>query len=569
MAIVAPALRRRWLINATDPDKVAALAKELRIHPVICQLLVNRGIETFDQAHHFFRPSLQHLHDPMLMKDMRAAVDRVDRAVVNNERILVYGDYDVDGTTAVALVYSFLKDFYPNVDFYVPNRYTEGYGVSMRGIDWAREHGFSLIIALDCGITAVEQVAYARSLGIDFIICDHHLPGPERPQAAAVLDPKQPDCNYPYDELSGCGIGFKLAQALAAHWDIPEERLWKYLDLVVVSIASDIVPITGENRTLAAFGLKKLNENPLPGLKALIEVSGLRKEVTVTDIVFGLGPRINAAGRMDDARHAVHLLISDGDGAEKARAGVLDDHNVSRKAKDEDTTLEALALLEAAPPHLKTTVVFQPDWHKGVVGIVASRLIETYYRPTIVLAQSGDLITGSARSIPGYNIYKAIEACSDLLERFGGHKHAAGLSMPKENYPAFRERFEEYVAATIDPDLLIPVVRVDAELEMKDINGRFYNIIRQFAPFGPSNMRPVFVSRGVRAEGRVVGEEHLKLVVRHNGSAAMDAIAFDMAAAANWVSAKPVDVCYTVDMNDFRGYRTLQLVVKDMKPVDA
>jgi single-stranded-DNA-specific exonuclease len=555
---------KRWVISEPDLDRVEALRQRLGIHPVLCRLLVQRGIDDYDKAHRFFRPTLAHLHDPRLMKDMDQAVARIDAAIVRHEKILVYGDYDVDGTTAVALMYSFLKDFYPNVDYYVPNRYTEGYGVSMRGIDHAKANGFTLIIALDCGITAFDQISYAHSLGIDFIVCDHHLPTHRRPPAVAVLDPKQPDCSYPYDELSGCGIGFKLAHALCLYFDIPLERLYKYLDLVVVSIASDIVPITGENRTLAYFGLKKLNEQPLPGLRALMTVSGLRKDVAITDIVFGLGPRINAAGRMDDARHAVSLLISEGaDG--KEQADVLDQHNTNRKEKDENITLEALALLEAAPRDIRATVVFQPDWHKGVIGIVASRLIETYHRPTIVCTQSGDFIAGSARSVPGYNIYEAIQACSDLLEQFGGHKYAAGLSMRKENYPEFKERFQEYVSSTIDPELLIPQVRIDAELGLKDITGRFYNILRQFAPFGPSNMRPVFISSRVKAEGRIVGDQHLKLKLRQEGSASIDGIAFEMGHAEALVNSEPVDVCYSLDVNSFRGYASLQLVVRDIR----
>ena len=566
MSVAAPVQRRRWVVKTPDPEKVDALRQSLKIHPALCRLLVQRGIESYEDAFDFFRPTLSQLHDPMLMKDMGKAVARIDAAISRDERILVYGDYDVDGTTSVALVYSFLKDFYPHVDFYVPNRYTEGYGVSMRGVEWAKEHGFGLIIALDCGITAVSQVAFAKSLGIDFIICDHHLPTDERPDAVAVLDPKQPECNYPFDELSGCGIGYKLLQALSLHLDIPEAALHKYLDLVVVSIASDIVPMVGENRVLAYYGLRKLNENPLPGLKALIDVSGLQKELSITDIVFGLGPRINAAGRMDDARHAVSLLISDGQPGVKAQAGVLDGHNKNRREADENITLEALAILEAAPADLKATVVFQPDWHKGVIGIVASRLIETYHRPTIVFTQSGEYISGSARSIPGYNIYKAIEACGDLLEQFGGHKYAAGLVLRRDKYEEFKERFQQHVAETIDEELLVPEVRIDAEIGLKDITGKFYNIIRQFAPFGPQNMRPVFLSRGMKAEARVVGEQHLKLKLRQNSSVGIEGIAFEMADAEEWVNGDLVDVCYTIDVNSFRGYSSIQLVVKDIKP---
>jgi single-stranded-DNA-specific exonuclease len=569
-------MEKRWVLKPQGNEKdVQHLAKELNIEPVLANLLVQRGVKTFEQSKAFFRPSLDNLYDPFLMKDMDLAIGRIEKAIHNNENILIYGDYDVDGTTSVALVYTFLKEFYPNVGYYVPDRYSEGYGVSLRGIQNAQENNFSLIIALDCGIKANEKVDYAKKLGIDFIICDHHYPGKELPNAAAVLDSKRSDCNYPFKELSGCGVGFKLIQAFARTNNIPFEKIIPYLDLVVVSIASDIVPIVDENRILAYYGLIQLNKKPRQGLKSIISLAGLSdKTITIDDIVFKIGPRINAAGRMESAHKAVELLLSKNSAKAKTAANSINFFNDARKNIDRHITQEALRILakEQELGERKTTVLYHSDWHKGVVGIVASRLIEIYYRPTVILTASNGLATGSARSVIGFDIYQAIEACSDLLENFGGHMYAAGLTLQIDKVEEFKKRFEKVVSDTIKDEQLIPQVEIDAELNLNQITPKFYRILKQFQPFGPENMAPVFVTRDVadNGEGRIVGvsKEHLKLSViqEQNPFRNFAAIAFQQADLYEYIhSGDFFDICYSVDENCYRGMRNLQLNIKDMK----
>ena len=546
-----------------------ALQQTLNIHPIICRMLVQRGIETFEQARSFFRPSLDDLHDPFLMKDMDKAINRIITAIERNEKILIYGDYDVDGTTAVATVYSFFQEFYPNIDYYIPNRYTEGYGISTRGIDYATENNFQLIIALDCGIKSNDKVAYANTKQIDFIICDHHNPGAEIPAAVAVLDPKRNDCKYPYKELSGCGIGFKLIQAFCLQNGIPLEKCYRFLDLVCASIGSDIVPITGENRILAFHGLKKLNTDPIAGFKKLMEISGVQKEMNITDVVFILGPRINAAGRMDDAKHAVRLMISDHiDFDAEANAYDLNKMNSDRKDLDKTITAQALDIISADENLIskKSTVVFNPDWHKGVIGIVASRLTETYYRPTVVLTQSEGKVTGSARSVKNFDLYEAIYECRDLLIQFGGHKFAAGLTLQPENVNAFVHRFEEVVGKRITDEQLVPELDIDAELSLEDITPKFYTILQQMAPFGPENMNPIFVTRGVRDSGwsKIVKEEHVKFSIRKGNRELMDGIGFGLAPKLNIIKSGPFDITYHIDENEWNGNIKLQLLVKDV-----
>jgi len=560
-----------WIYKEADDSVVNKLQAELKIHPILCKLLVQRGIHTYKQAKDFFRPSYNQLHDPFLMKDMDKALYRVSKAIENNEKILIYGDYDVDGTTAISLVYIFFSEFYDNLEIYVPNRYTEGYGVSMKGVQYAIDNEFSLIICLDCGIKAIKQVQQAKDNGVDFIICDHHTPGPVLPPAYAVLDPKRKDCEYPYKELSGCGVGFKLVQGYARHHEISEEKVYDLLDLLVVSIASDIVPITGENRVLAHFGLKKLNNNPRPGFKTLIELSNSKGDLSVTDIVFVIGPRINAAGRMDDARHAVNLLISDHNETAFTKANILHKHNSDRKEIDSNITQEALSMIDESDVFTgrKSTVVFNEEWHKGVIGIVASRLIEKHYKPTVVLTASNGKATGSCRSVPGFNIYEALEKCTEHLDQFGGHMYAAGLTMPLENIPAFKACFDEVVSSTITDELLTPRILVDSKLNLEDIEDKFFNILQQFAPFGPANMKPVFVSEHVIDAGytAVVGENHLKLYVKQNNSRySTKGIAFGMAEKLNLFSdGKGVNLCYNLDLNEYNGKKSIQLSVKDIK----
>lgn len=553
------------------------LANELSISPTLAQLLVQRGINTYDEARAFFRPDLGDLHDPFLMKDMDKAVERLTKAMRQNEKILVYGDYDVDGTTSVSLVYRFLIQFYSNLDYYIPDRYNEGYGISTKGINFAYENNIKLIIALDCGIKATEKVKHAASLGIDFIICDHHNPDVELPPAAAVLDPKREDCNYPYKHLSGCGVGFKFMQAFAAVNNINFEHLTSLLDLVALSVASDIVPITGENRILTAFGLKQINTNPSTGVKAIIEVSGLKdKEISVSDIVFKIGPRINASGRMKLASEAVELLVSRDYTFAHERSSTINIYNNDRKDLDKNITDEALTLIQSDESFTarRSIVVFKPDWHKGVIGIVASRLSEEYYKPTIVLTESNGFASGSARSVSGFDLYKAVESCKDLLENFGGHMYAAGLTMKVENVDEFSRRFEEYVAFNIQEDQTYPQIEIDAVLEFKDITPKFFRVLKQFAPFGPGNMKPIFESKNVYDFGssRLVGkeQEHLKLeLVDASSENVMNGIAFRMYEFNDHLKAlNPLDICYTLEENTFNNNTTLQLMIRDIKKVD-
>jgi len=562
-------MQLRWKVKQADKEKVNALHQELKVHPVLCELLVQRGIETYEAAKKFFRPELNELHDPFLMKDMDKAVNRIMEAISRNEKILIYGDYDVDGTTAVSTVYLFFKEVYPNIEYYIPHRYTEGYGISFQGIDYAAENNFPLIIALDCGIKSNDKVDYANEKKIDFIICDHHTPGDEIPKAVAVLDPKRNDCPYPYKELSGCGIGFKLIQAFAQQNGMPPEACYRYLDLVCVSIGADIVPMTGENRILAHYGLKKVNENPLPGLKKLMEASGKQGQMDITNVVFILAPRINAAGRMDDAKHAVRLLVSadvdldTGDHAEQ-----LNKFNTDRKDLDKNITIHALEMLssDANLANRKSTVVFHPEWHKGVLGIVASRLTDTYYRPTIVLTQSDGKVTGSARSVKNFDLYEAVYECRDLLIQFGGHKYAAGLTMLPENVDAFRNRFDEVVSARITDEQLIPELEIDAEIELEDINPRFYGIIQQMAPYGPENMQPVFVTRGVKDSNwsKIVKEEHIKFSIKKNNSPVIDGIGFRLAEKFSLVKNGTFDIAYNINENVWNDRVSLQMMVKDI-----
>jgi single-stranded-DNA-specific exonuclease len=563
-------MQKRWVVKPADGEKVERLKNELKVNEVICRLLVQRGIDTYEGAHAFFRPQLNELHDPFLMKDMDKAINRLTTALANNQRVLIYGDYDVDGTTAVATVYSFLKSIYPNIDYYVPNRYTEGYGVSTKGIDYAAETNCSLIIALDCGIKSNDKVDYANSKGIDFIICDHHLPGDEIPNAIAVLDPKRSDCPYPYKELSGCGIGLKLIQAFCQQNSVDDAQWQQYLDLACVSIASDIVPITGENRILAYYGLKKLNTNPVMGLKKLIEVAGVKKELEISDVVFILGPRINAAGRIDDAKHAVKLLIADHvDFDAEENAFNLNVYNNERKDLDRTITAQALEMIANDDEMLvrKSTVVFNPEWNKGVIGIVASRLTENYYRPTVVLTESEGKVTGSARSVKGFDLYEAIYDCRELLIQFGGHKFAAGLTMHAENVSGFIQKFEEVVTQRITDDCLTPELDIDAELEFENITDRFYNILKQFAPFGPENMKPVFITKAVTDTGysRIVKEEHIKFSVRKRNGEIVDGIGFGMAEKMQLLQTGPVDIVYQLSENVWNDKTTIQLMVKDIR----
>ncbi|HLP06127.1 MAG TPA: single-stranded-DNA-specific exonuclease RecJ [Paludibacter sp.] len=566
-----------WIYNKLTEQQIEIqnkLAEELSISPILARLLVQRDILTFEDARNFFRPDLGDLHDPFLMADMQNAVNRLTKAMQKNEKILVYGDYDVDGTTSVALVYKFLKQFYSNIDFYIPDRYNEGYGISVQGIEFAAANDFKLIVALDCGIKAVEKVKYAASLGVDFIICDHHTPDAVLPPAVAVLDPKRTDCNYPYKHLSGCGVGFKLMQAFAVTNDIDFSRLTPLLDLLALSIASDIVPITGENRILAFYGLKQINSNPGIGLKGILEVCGLaEKEISISDIVFKIGPRINASGRMKLASEAVELLISTDQAFAKEKSGTINEYNNDRKDLDKNITDEAIALIASDKRYSdrKSIVVHKPDWHKGVIGIVASRLSEEFYKPSIVLTNSNGLASGSARSVPGFDIYKAIESCRDLLETFGGHMYAAGLSMKEENIPEFTIRFEQFVAENILPEQTYPQIDIDAVLEFKDITPKFFRVLKQFGPFGPGNMKPIFVSKKVIDYGtsRLVGrdQEHLKLeLVDSSSENVMNGIAFRMYEYNDHLKAlNPLDICYTLEENSFNGNTIIQLMIRDIK----
>jgi len=566
-----------WYYRTLTEQKIEIqkrLADELSISPILSQLLVQRDILTFEDARSFFRPDLSDLHDPFLMADMQNAVNRLTLAMKKNEKILIYGDYDVDGTTSVSLVYKFLKQFYSNVDFYIPDRYNEGYGISIQGIDYAAANDYRLVVALDCGIKAIEKVKYANSKGVDFIICDHHTPDDVLPPAVAVLDPKRIDCNYPYKHLSGCGVGFKLMQAFAITNNIDFSQLTPLLDLLALSIASDIVPITGENRILAFFGLKQINTNPSVGLKGILDVCGLTdKEITISDIVFKIGPRINASGRMKLAYEAVELLVSTDQVFAKEKSDTINEYNNDRKDLDKYITDEAIALIAADKRYAdrRSIVVHKPDWHKGVIGIVASRLSEEYYKPSIVLSNSNGLASGSARSVPGFDIYKAIDSCRDLLENFGGHMYAAGLSMKEENIEAFTERFEKFVSENILLEQTYPQIDIDAVLEFKDITPKFFRVLKQFAPFGPGNMKPVFVSKKVFDYGtsRLVGkeQEHLKLeLVDSSSENVMNGIAFRMHEYNDHLKAlNPLDICYTLEENSFNGTTSTQLMIKDIK----
>ena len=553
------------------------LANELSISPVLAKLLVQRGIVTFDDARSFFRPDLNDLHDPFLMKDMDKAVERLTKAMQRNEKILIYGDYDVDGTTSVSLVYRFLVKFYSNLDFYIPDRYNEGYGISIKGIDFAAQNNFKLIIALDCGIKAVEKIKYAKTLGVDFIICDHHNPDDELPPAVAVLDTKRNDCTYPYTHLSGCGVGFKLMQAFAMENNIHFEELIPLLDLLALSIASDIVPITGENRILAFYGLKQINSNPSTGVKAIIDVCGLKdREISISDIVFKIGPRINASGRMKLATEAVELMVSRDYNFAYERSGTINEYNNDRKDLDKNITDDAIALIRQDDTYSerKSIVVFKPDWHKGVIGIVASRLAEEYYKPSVVLTESNGFASGSARSVLGFDLYKAVESCKDLLENFGGHMYAAGLTMKIEHVDEFSRRFEKYVAEHIEEDQTYPQIDIDAIIEFKDITPKFFRVLKQFGPFGPGNMKPVFESKNVYDFGssRLVGkdQEHLKLELTDSSSEnVMSGIAFRMYEFNDHLKAlNPLDICYTLEENNFNGNTSIQLMIRDIKKVE-
>jgi single-stranded-DNA-specific exonuclease len=578
-------MQKRWVLKQQgDPEVVSKLAKVLNINENLANLLVQRGVQTYDEAKAYFRPRLENLHDPFLMKDMDKAVVRIEKAVASAENIMVYGDYDVDGTTAVALVYTFLKEFYNDVIFYVPDRYDEGYGISYKGIDYAKEEGVSLIIALDCGIKAVDKIDYAKENGIDFIICDHHRPADVLPNAVAILDPKREDCPYPYKDLAGCGVGFKLIQAYSKHKKIRFESLKKYLDLVVVSIASDIVPITGENRILAYYGLKYLNDKPRPGIDAILNVSRLgrskgvqslrpvKRELTINDLVFIVGPRINAAGRIESAKNSVELLVSEDYERAYDLGKAINLLNTERKNLDTLATQEALEMIRVSKvlQDSKSTILFKPDWHKGVIGIVASRLIETYYRPTIICTEAEGMITGSARSIKGFDIYDAVDSCGDLLEHFGGHTYAAGLSIRPENFDKFRERFTAYVEEHLDDSALVPEIEIDSMLMLRDINSKFYKILKQFAPFGPGNMSPVFQTNGLIDTGyaRIVGNNHLKLTVVQADVTGfpISSIAFQQGEYMEDIrSGKQFDICYHLEENEWNGQKSLQLNIKDIK----
>jgi single-stranded-DNA-specific exonuclease len=563
---------RRKLKRQPDTDSVNKLANAINTDRVNATLLLQRGIGDFDSAKEFFRPDLNLLHDPFLMKDMDKAVTRIKQAINNKEKILVYGDYDVDGTTSVALFFSYLTSIGADTGYYIPDRYAEGYGISFKGIDYAKENNFGLVVSLDCGIKANDKIDYANKLNIDFIICDHHLPGDEIPKAAAVLDPKRKDCLYPFKELSGCGVGFKLAQALQTKLNKAFEELVNLLDLVAISIAADIVPVNGENRILCYYGLQELNKMKRAGIRALYQLNNLKKDVTITDIVFVIAPRINAAGRIDHAMRATELLLSNNEEEAARFAGNINQTNTNRKEIDQGMTAQALDLIDSNPTLIakKTTVVFNSSWHKGVVGIVASRLIEKYYRPTIVLTESDGLLTGSARSVKNFDIHTAIESCADLLTQFGGHRHAAGLSLKPENLALFIDRFEEEVAKTIADEDLIPEIEVDVNIHLNEITPKFFSVLKQFAPHGPENMTPVFVTDNVLDTGwaRIVGTNHLKLELyqQENPTVKFSAIAFDKGDFLSFFQKKvPLSICYTVAENHYNGITTLQLVVRDIQ----
>lgn len=563
-------MQKRWIKKETpSAEAVTALSAQLNINPYLTSILLQRGTDTFDKAKLFFRPSLSDLHDPFLMMDMNKAVERLHQAIERQEKILVYGDYDVDGTTSVALVYSYLQTFYAHCEYYVPDRYSEGYGVSQEGIEYAVNNGFSLIITLDCGIKASDKVTFANLHGIDFIICDHHLPDADIPNAVAVLDPKREDCTYPYTELSGCGLGFKLIQAYARNYR-NEEEVFNYLDLVAVSIASDIVPITGENRILTTFGLKKLNENPSPGLKALKEIAAIRNDLDVSGIVFTLGPRINAAGRIAHAKGAVKLLIAQTEAEALELAYAINEKNDQRRVVDLDITAEALSMIESDERlrNANSTVLYKNNWSKGVIGIVASRCIERYYRPTIILTESNNKITGSARSVNGFDLYEAIEACSDLLDKFGGHRHAAGLTLDLRNLEAFQQRFEEVVSERITEEMKTPVITIDAEIPIDAITPKFMNILKQMAPFGPESLNPVFEATNLLIAHSLSSfkERHIRFFVKQqHGTTVLPVVGFDMVKHYEQLSnGQPFSMAFTVEENVYNGNTSIQLRIKDL-----
>lgn len=561
-------LKKEWKTLDYEESMVEKLVGSLNIRPSICKLLTQRGMLDYQTAKEFFRPTLSHLHDPFLMKDMRKAVDKIRERLRCKDKILVFGDYDVDGTTSVAVMYQFLSNLSENIHYYIPNRYREGYGVSKRGIDHAHEIGASLIVCLDCGIKSVELIRYASTLGISFIVCDHHQPDDTLPDAVAILNPKQPGCPYPYKELSGCGIGFKLMQAIAMELGLEDITFLKYLDLVAISIAADIVPINGENRVLAYFGLEQLNRTPSIGVKALMDIASLKKPIQISHVVFGLAPRINAAGRMDDANKAVELFIESNPERAFTLAKPLQSDNLERKDADLTTTTEALELLAKDPEaqHRKTTVVFQPHWHKGVVGITASRLIEQYYRPTIVLTENDGIVSGSARSVDGFNVYEAIHACSEHLIGYGGHAAAAGMTMLPEKLSAFSEAFEAEVARTIRQESMNPKLMIDAEIDFSDVTAGFVNIIEQMAPFGPENARPIFLAKKTSPlpQCRVLKDLHIKFALSHKGTV-LNGVGFNLADKSDLLSETYLDIVFHVEMNEWRGTRSPEIRVLDLR----
>ena len=559
-------MEKRWIIQKSDQKFVQKLAKDLGVNHIVAHLLVLRGIENFDDAKLFFRPELKHLHDPFLMKNMQDAVDRIEKAIANKEKVLVYGDYDVDGTTSVAMMYSFLKRFSPEIEYYIPCRYEEGYGISLKGIDYAKKNNFSLIIALDCGIRAFNQVDYANEKEVDFIICDHHNPADKIPNAIAILNPKQSDCNYPYKELSGCGVGFKLIQAYSQKNNIDFSEISEYLDLLTVSIGADIVPMTGENRVFSYFGLKQINTQPRAGLKALMDIANKIKELSISDVVFGIAPRINAAGRIEHAKKAVEILVEQDLDRAKKLASFIEENNVTRRNLDQNITKEALEMIDE---NKKSTVVFSKNWHKGVVGIVASRVIESHYKPTIVLAEKDGILTGSARSVHDFDLYEAISKCAYLCEKFGGHKYAAGLSIKKENLSEFIIAFEKAVSESITEDQLSPKIDVDMEIDIDAVDDKLFRIIKQFSPFGPQNLSPIFVSRSVvdNGYGKRVGADksHLRINTK-TASGSLAGIGFSMGDAFEKIKDyNEFDICYSINENQWNGRKNLQLMLNDLK----
>jgi len=559
-------MEKRWIIQKSDQKFVQKLAKDLGVNHIVAHLLVLRGIENFDDAKLFFRPELKHLHDPFLMKNMQDAVDRIEKAIANKEKVLVYGDYDVDGTTSVAMMYSFLKRFSPEIEYYIPCRYEEGYGISLKGIDYAKKNNFSLIIALDCGIRAFDQVDYANEKEVDFIICDHHNPADKIPNAIAILNPKQSDCNYPYKELSGCGVGFKLIQAYSQKNNIDFSEISEYLDLLTVSIGADIVPMTGENRVFSYFGLKQINTQPRAGLKALMDIANKIKELSISDVVFGIAPRINAAGRIEHAKKAVEILVEQDLDRAKKLASFIEENNVTRRNLDQNITKEALEMIDE---NKKSTVVFSKNWHKGVVGIVASRVIESHYKPTIVLAEKDGILTGSARSVHDFDLYEAISKCAYLCEKFGGHKYAAGLSIKKENLSEFIIAFEKAVSESITEDQLSPKIDVDMEIDIDAVDDKLFRIIKQFSPFGPQNLSPIFVSRSVvdNGYGKRIGADksHLRINTK-TASGSLAGIGFSMGDAFEKIKDySEFDICYSINENEWNGRKNLQLMLNDLK----